>query len=188
MKKEKQNLNIYLLRHGEKLNNEDGPLTKIGRSQAKLLAKRLKKLNINKIYSSNLKRCKETAEIISKQLKLPIEYNKALREVPSIVKEQPEKNLKEINVIKKFWEKVKKQNKTILLISSGIVNRIIISFALNIESPKANFMQYPTGLTKMEKVNDKRFRIWYINDTSHLPDKLKIRQQHKNDRRTKKNN
>ena len=164
---------IYIIRHGEKSDDEKN-LTKKGKRQSECLADRLKKLNITKIYSSDLQRCKETAEIIQKKLRLPINYKKALREVPRRIKEQPKRNKKEIKILRNFWNKIDKSRRNLLLVSSGIVNRILISFALNIDSPKANFMQYPTGLTKIEKIKKNRYRIGYINDTSHLPNKLKM--------------
>src|SRR3989344_139516 len=117
-------LNIYIIRHGEKINSENG-LTNRGKQQARLLAKRLGKLKISKIYSSDLERCKETAKIIQKELKLPIKYEKSLMEVPSEVKEKPKKHIKKINIIKKFWDKLGKKQGNILLSSSGIVNRIL---------------------------------------------------------------
>ena len=170
--------NIYIVRHGEKADGENMPLTKRGRKQAELLAKRLKKLEISKIYSSDLERCKETAEIIKRQIKIPIVFEKALREVPSAVKEQPKKYKKEMKIIKKFWEKVHKEQGKILLVGSGIVNRILLSFALKIDPQKAHFMQHPTGLTRIERVEErKRYRVWHMNDTSHLSDKLMIMQK-----------
>lgn len=170
----KKELKIYIIRHGEKIEGENMPLTEKGKKQAKLVAKRLKKLSIRKMYSSDLKRCKETAEIIKKQIKIPIIFEKSLREVPNKVKEQPRKYKKEIKNIKKFWEKINKKRGTMLVVGSGIVNRILISFALKIDPSKANFMQHETGLTKIEKnYKKKRYRIWHINDVSHLPDKMR---------------
>ncbi len=74
-------MNIYLVRHGEsELNKvsvhqtEDTPLSPEGIKQANKLAERIKKLKIDFIYSSPYKRAKQTAEIISKKLKKPIEY------------------------------------------------------------------------------------------------------------------
>jgi broad specificity phosphatase PhoE len=64
-------LNIYIMRHGEKIGGEEGP-TERGKRQVNALAKRLLKLRITKIYSSDLLRCKESAEIISKKLRLPV--------------------------------------------------------------------------------------------------------------------
>jgi broad specificity phosphatase PhoE len=172
----KKRLNIFLVRHGEK--DESGEkLTSRGRAQAKHLAKRMKKLEIDKIYSSDIARCKETAEIINKKLNLQIHLEKLLREVKGEVKENPSKFKKEINIIKKFHQKISKEKGNILVVSSGIVNRILIAFFLDIDPSKANFIQIPTGLTHIQKSEAKnRFRFICINDTSHLPEKLKVRQ------------
>jgi len=72
-----QEVNLILVRHGQDEDNannilnghRDKPLTILGRKQAKLVAKKLQDDNINIIYSSPLKRARETAEIITKQLK-----------------------------------------------------------------------------------------------------------------------
>lgn len=50
------------------------PLSKTGKEQALSVAKRLINIPIDLIYASPYIRTKETAEIISKKLKLPIEY------------------------------------------------------------------------------------------------------------------
>lgn len=65
-------MEIYFVRHGETEWNKlkkfqglcDSPLTEKGILQAKLLSKHLKDIKFDKIYSSNLKRAKDTAKII----------------------------------------------------------------------------------------------------------------------------
>ncbi|CAN5288116.1 alpha-ribazole phosphatase [soil metagenome] len=81
-------MNIYLVRHGESEGNASGTtqtsemsLSKKGRIQAKALAKRLKNIKIDIIYSSHIQRAKETAEIISKEIIKPIESWKDLQEM-----------------------------------------------------------------------------------------------------------
>jgi probable phosphoglycerate mutase len=81
---------IYLLRHGRSLGNENGflqgqqdvPLTDEGREQARLLAERWHedKLHFDLILSSTLSRASETAEIIGKKLGCPIELDALLME------------------------------------------------------------------------------------------------------------
>lgn len=72
---------IYLIRHAEKERLKfDPPLTKLGRQQAQKTAEYFKDLKINKIYSSTLKRTRQTSEIISKYLKQNYETNDLLRE------------------------------------------------------------------------------------------------------------
>jgi len=69
---------IFVIRHGEDKDNQSGilngrrnmPLTNKGREQAEKVAKLLVNKNINIIYSSPLKRSKETAEIIAKKLQI----------------------------------------------------------------------------------------------------------------------
>lgn len=81
-------MKVYFVRHGEsqanKLNVHQGKNVKLsyaGKKQAKILAERLKKFDIDFIYSSDYIRAKQTAEIISSVLDKPIEYWKDLREV-----------------------------------------------------------------------------------------------------------
>jgi probable phosphoglycerate mutase len=73
-------LKIYLARHGQDEDNvkgilnghRDKPLTLLGQDQAKELANKIKEagIQIDKIYSSPLKRTRQTAEIISDILSL----------------------------------------------------------------------------------------------------------------------
>ena len=81
---------IFLIRHAEKdagffynkeLHAQDPPLSKAGIKQAKLLRKRLKKYNIQEIWTSNLLRTLQTSQIVNKYLKIPIFYYPELREI-----------------------------------------------------------------------------------------------------------
>lgn len=87
----KLNNKYYILRHGEALSNkkdiiscwpEKGrfPLTQKGREQIKTAAKKLKNKKINLIFSSDLLRTKQSAEIASKTLKIKIRFDRRLRE------------------------------------------------------------------------------------------------------------
>lgn len=74
-------MKIYLTRHGQNVDNANGvlnghrdkPLTELGLSQAFNLAEIIKtsNLNIDKVFSSPLSRAYKTAEVVSKELKLP---------------------------------------------------------------------------------------------------------------------
>lgn len=86
-------MKLYLVRHGEsdanKLHLHNTPETKLteeGILQAKALAKRLKDIKIDFIYSSSHKRTVQTAEEISKVLNIPIEKWNEIMEVktPSV--------------------------------------------------------------------------------------------------------
>jgi len=73
-------MKLYFIRHGESVANKNSlhnlPTTKLtskGLSQAREVAKRLKNFDIDFIYSSTHTRALQTAEIVSKALKIPIE-------------------------------------------------------------------------------------------------------------------
>ena len=80
---------IYAVRHGQTDWNKEGiiqggrsdcPLNEEGVKQAKILAEKLKKFNITKIYSSDLLRAKQTTEEINKVLHVEVIYSSLLRE------------------------------------------------------------------------------------------------------------
>lgn len=80
---------LYLLRHGQTDWNVKGRvqgwtdtiINDVGIEQARLAAQRLKRYDIETIYSSDLKRAKKTADIVSGYLDLPVHYTKRLREI-----------------------------------------------------------------------------------------------------------
>ncbi len=81
-------MRIFLVRHGETDHNKNRvimghlptPLNETGKNQAKILADELKEKGIQIIFSSDLVRAAETAEIISSELNLPVTYTDQLRE------------------------------------------------------------------------------------------------------------
>lgn len=82
---------IYLARHGETDWNLKGliqghtdiPLNETGKQQAYELAAAIKDkgISINRIYSSDMKRARETAEIVAKELSVEAQALKGIQEV-----------------------------------------------------------------------------------------------------------
>ena len=86
-----KNNNYFILRHGEARSNKEkfvsswpekrkNPLTEKGRKQVKQIITKIKKENVDLIFSSDLLRTKQTAEIVAKELGLKINFDKRLRE------------------------------------------------------------------------------------------------------------
>jgi probable phosphoglycerate mutase len=83
-------MELLLIRHGQSVANKEGrlqgqfdsPLTDHGREQASALARRLQhdRWDISAIYASDLRRAKETAEILAASLDLPLVLDSRLRE------------------------------------------------------------------------------------------------------------
>ncbi|MHB8641805.1 MAG: histidine phosphatase family protein [Gaiellaceae bacterium] len=80
---------FLLVRHGETdWNRErrfqghaDEPLNELGREQARDLAHELARERIDAIYSSDLARARETAEIVAERVGVPVVTDPALREI-----------------------------------------------------------------------------------------------------------
>lgn len=77
-------MQLYVIRHGRQespLCNVDVELSDAGRKQARLLGKRLKHSGIEKLYSSDLIRAVETAEILNQYLHVEHQIFPQLREI-----------------------------------------------------------------------------------------------------------
>lgn len=79
---------FYIVRHGETNENlnriiqgqTNSVLNETGKIQAKNIAEKLKNIKFDNVFSSDLLRTKETAEIIALQRKLEVQTTQALRE------------------------------------------------------------------------------------------------------------
>ncbi len=166
---------IYLIRHGEK--TQDGKeLTKRGILQAKLLGKYLKSEGITKIISSTINRSIQTAEIINKTLKLKHMKDERINEIHPL-RNEGKLYQEERKRVKEFYEDViLKNKKKILVVAHGNVNRYIIALTHKIALKNVRIVQIPTCMNILERKKSGSIRIRAINDTSHLPKKLKVDQ------------
>jgi broad specificity phosphatase PhoE len=180
-------MRLTIVRHGEVMEEVDPNLTELGKRQVTELAKKLKKEKIDKIYSSDLKRTIETAEIIGKERKQNIEFTKILREVQDEIIEIPKKdweskkdNEKRINEIKNFLKKLEKKhkNENILIVGHAKMNRIILNILTNISLYNLfSIKQLHTCVNLLELEDIKRrmrkgikmWRILKLNSVEHLP-------------------
>jgi len=197
-------MRLFLIRHGQVkwkkigfLSYTDLELTKKGIKQGKKIAQRLKKEKIDKIYSSPLKRCQQTAQIIGKYLGLKIYIAPQLREVnfgifEGLSLKEAEKKYPEIfqerqkdkwnfkipsgesykqaaERVLKFLKKLpNKTNKNIALVTHVTIIKILLKLFSNLSMKEIDQIHFlPTSLTILERKN-KKFRVLKINDISHL--------------------
>lgn len=84
--------NYFILRHGEARSNKEefvsswsekahNPLTEKGIEQVKKIVPKIKRENIDLIFSSDLLRTKQTSQIVAKELGLKINFDKRIREL-----------------------------------------------------------------------------------------------------------
>ena len=184
-------MKLILVRHGEVMNKHNSDLTKRGRIQAVLLAKNLKKEKIDVIYSSDLKRSRQTANFIGKERNQKVIFTEFLREIPDEIIEKKKKDwknkkidMKRIKELKKFLSQLNKtHNKDIvLLVAHAKTNRLIVSILTKINPHNLLFFnQSHCNITIVEYgeryINKFRNTIsgWKVilwNSTSHIPKNL----------------
>mgnify|MGYP001570422398 FL=1 len=180
-------MRIIFVRHAESEHNaklseiENTPLTKRGKRQAEYLGKKLKNQEISAIYTSKLLRAKETGEIISKIIKVPIkgtfeeldEYKG--EHIRSRIKLLFNKRLRKLKKLLNKISKEKNKNKTILIVAHGITNKIILGHLIQLPLRKQllRFKQHNTSMNRVSWSKD--YHNWtldYMNDISHLPKRL----------------
>jgi len=190
-------VNIYLLRHGQTNLNRDGKyqgtidkeINEFGKQQAELLGDRLRRYNIDIIYSSDLKRVVQTSKIINKYINKNIIIKEELREINmgewdtlSIEErytkdekyaEEWSKHLEDLSypggecgrdvcerTNRVINEVVSGKNKNVAIVTSG--GTIAILLSMEIDNCSISIVKYDD--------NSKKITVKCINDTGHLDD------------------
>ncbi|SHI00851.1 histidine phosphatase family protein [Sporanaerobacter acetigenes] len=197
---------LYLVRHGEsEWNNlkriqgqKDTFLTFKGEKQAEKIANRLVSEEIDIIYSSDLKRANETANIIGEKLNLQVTPSEAFREIKFgsweglSTEELTEKNSEEhfiwlnqphnfkmdgaetlYEVQKRAMNKIdsilkSNPNKNILVVSHGATIKTIILGYVGIDLKYYNRMTLNNTSLSIIEFRDRNNVIKLLNDTCHL--------------------
>lgn len=201
-------MKLYLVRHGESTANKDKivqgqldtELTKFGQKQAKKTAERLKLFKIDKIYSSDLKRAKKTAETINLHHDLEIIEDKRLREInrgdwqgkkksevdfstlkgslfeqktpngESVI--QQDKRVNEF--LTEIINKHKKTQEKILIVAHGHTNKLLLKNLFNLNFKEFKTQPHPTNCSLYSIDLSKERPIYKIrNCNKHLKEKLK---------------
>jgi len=197
-------MRLILVRHGETEENRydmmqgqlPGHLTKKGISQAKKLARRFKKEHFDIIYSSDLKRCKDTLkEIIKYHPKTRVKYAKELRERAFGVFEgrahqDIDKHLKKLKIsfskwkpkggetglqksrrVKKFLDRMLREHSddTVLWVTHGGVIYSALNSILGEDNlKKKTGSAQNTAVSMLELDNKGNHKIHLINCVKHL--------------------
>ena len=197
---------VILVRHGQTdwnlirrmQGHLDIPLNQTGRRQADLLAKKLANYPLNAIYTSDLARAQETAEIIARPLGLTPVLQPALRE--RFLGQFQGLTIDEARVnFANEWQQVRENNapppggesleevatrvrnafetivdrhpgEQVAVVSHGGVLKLLIAWVVGLPlgQPARISLSGNTGISIIEKAGDGEFRLATLNDTGHL--------------------
>jgi 2,3-bisphosphoglycerate-dependent phosphoglycerate mutase len=169
-------MQILLIRHGESEDDfldenyngtTDLPLTPNGRIQVEKMAQRvLNEFPPELIWSSTLKRARETAEVLSNTIGCSLDYIDHL-----IEQQESESNLefrlRGETVLSFIKENSTEYNRIAVITHGGMITKLIESF---LELPKENnkwFHTNNTGIHFLDYYKDLQI-IKFANSTSHL--------------------
>ena len=160
---------LYLVRHGETFDNvahimqgqRQGKLTDFGISQIEELATSLSGVHFDAIISSDLKRAFDSAQILARHFVLPVQMTQLLRErdwgdftgryIPELKGLPMPENVEKMDVLLQRatdfldWIYFNLQDKTILAVGHGIINKAIQAVFYNKltrEIPKMKNAEY----------------------------------------------
>lgn len=190
---------IYLIRHGnpdyrqeKDLGEHKMPLSDFGIKQAKLLAKRLKALKIDKVYASGLVRSQETAAAFAKPAKKKIFIDPRLNEIDWLDWHRiPYFNMSEKRRVKKLSHYLKldrrldnmqaktrrliadiyrhNRGKSVALFCHGNIIKAMLSGILNADVIGFLSLEiYQASISKLAIDNNGFVKIDSINSVSHL--------------------
>ncbi|MDZ7657890.1 histidine phosphatase family protein [Fodinibius sp.] len=199
--------NIYLARHGETEYNRcnqiqgrgiDASLNDTGIRQAQAIARDLQDISIQQIFSSSLKRSRQTAETIAKQQRLDVLAYRDLDEMDfGILEGKPISEIKsELKHLHERWKSgavdfasdqgespnavfkradnrarmilQEYQHKNLLFVLHGRLLRILLSEWLGYGLSRMHEIPHCNGALYHLKWNGSGFKSLYINKTDHL--------------------
>jgi len=176
---------VYLVRHGEyDWNDQPAPtkgLTTLGREQAQLTAQRLSSVPAGAVYSSDLARAIETAELICSALgNVPYEQDRELRECllpsPAVSLKWPAERLEEgeRQAESAFVKYVRPSDTDTrdIIVSHGNMIRYVTARVLGVSSSWCRMRTLNCGITEIDVESDGTMWVVSYNDVGHLPDRL----------------
>ncbi|MES1228474.1 MAG: histidine phosphatase family protein [Armatimonadota bacterium] len=198
-------MRVYLVRHGQTAWNADGraqghsdvDLDQTGLEQAQRLCDSLRGLGIRRIYTSDLKRCVQTATPLSQQMGIPLLVRDVLRErtfgilegkhyteirawfqAEARLQKKPEYELRPEGAesLKDVWKRVApmereldRTNDSTVIFSHGGTCGLLLGRLIkaNVETGRS-FRFENASVTELIRRPDGFFQLLRYNDTTHL--------------------
>jgi probable phosphoglycerate mutase len=201
---------IYLVRHGDvtyfdeygqPFRPDTVPLNATGKKQAEAVARDLASVPLDRVLTSDLPRCVETAAILTAGRGLQVDNSPALREIrPGRLADLPRETAAKVfveafsggldrdtrflngesfgslvdRVMPCFLEQLADPNwRHLLMVAHGGVNRVILTHALGVGlAGFGTFEQDPCCLNIIDVANDGRFLLRLLNYTPYNTTKV----------------
>jgi len=176
---------IHLLRHGQYVRDpdrDDGPLTTVGRRQARRAAARLCECRVARLYSSDLQRARETAEVLAGRLpEISVTALPILREmlptrvpglhVPLQKRRHAQQRIDELIV--RFFSRPPRLGDTVVVCHGNLIRALLCRM---LGMPKTRWRELGTlncSITSFSFSKSGQVRLQCFNDSGHLPEKLR---------------
>lgn len=162
-------MKIYLIPPGE---NNSGKLTEMGRTHLFALARRLgnEKVDVDRIYVNSNSVSRESGEILSKYLKIPLTSDERFSEIKkeTILGDIDDLDGENLNYINLFVEEIVNKGKDAIITIGGGVHRVVLSklTGMNLEQTKY-FSFHSSGISIVE-FDTGKWRISRLNDRNHI--------------------
>jgi probable phosphoglycerate mutase len=165
---------VWLVRHADCYEGMsvrvDPPLSALGRKQAELLAKRLRKLQPSAIYSSPYRRALETARTIADD----VHVDDRLIEMAMDLGDGGELNFKELpdSVIERMSAAIddiarNHPDERVIVVAHGAAMIVFLTHVLRLEPGHLRILPYFTSVNVVRVLGDRQI-VATLGDTSHL--------------------
>jgi broad specificity phosphatase PhoE len=165
---------VWLVRHADcyegMSERVDPPLSALGRKQAELLAKRLRKLQPSAIYSSPYRRALETARTIADD----VHVDDRLIEMAMDLGDGGELNFKELpdSVIERMSAAIddiarNHPDERVIVVAHGAAMIVFLTHVLRLEPGHLRILPYFTSVNVVRVLGDRQI-VATLGDTSHL--------------------
>jgi broad specificity phosphatase PhoE len=196
---------LYLIRHGESTHNaagriqgqSDAALSELGRRQGFAAAEVLRSLPLDAIYSSPLRRAKETAEAVAAPHNLPIQTDPRLMELhvgvfqdrlrTELAEEYPDELSRWLSGDEDFVipggesrrqltargceairSIVASGHSQIVIVTHGGLLSVVLRSLLGLSEPLPPFSIQNGSITRLSVDSAGRFELLALNETAHL--------------------
>jgi 2,3-bisphosphoglycerate-dependent phosphoglycerate mutase len=165
---------VWLVRHADCYQGmsdaDDPPLSPLGRKQAELLAKRVRRLKPAAVYSSPYRRALETARAITDDVRVDdrlVEMDMTLgdngafelKELPAGVIERMSAAIRDITRVN--------EGQRVIVVGHGAAMIVFLTHVLRLEPGQLRFIPYFTSVNVVRVLGDRQI-VGTLGDTSHL--------------------